>query len=50
MNQYHLAQINIGRIKGVDINDPVMKEFVDNLGPGQCAGGKQPGVCMEVER
>lgn len=31
MKTYHLAQINIGRIKGVDINDPIMKEFVDNL-------------------
>jgi hypothetical protein len=31
MNTYQLAEINIGRIKGVNINDPVMKEFVDNL-------------------
>jgi hypothetical protein len=31
MNNYQLAQINIARIKGVDINDPIMKEFVDNL-------------------
>ena len=31
MKHYQLAQINIGRIKGVDMNDPVMKEFVDNL-------------------
>lgn len=28
---YQLAQINIGRMKGVDINDPIMKEFVENL-------------------
>lgn len=28
---YQLAEINVGRIKGVDINDPIMKEFVDNL-------------------
>ena len=26
-----MAQINIGRIKGVSIDDPIMKEFVDNL-------------------
>lgn len=31
MNQFQLAQINIGRIKGVRIDDPIMKEFVDNL-------------------
>jgi uncharacterized protein DUF3291 len=31
MPAYHLAQINIARMKGVNINDPVMKEFVDNL-------------------
>ena len=31
MNKFQLAQINIARMKGVDINDPVMKEFVDNL-------------------
>ena len=31
MNQYQLAEINIARMKGVNINDPVMKEFVDNL-------------------
>lgn len=31
MTRFQIAQINIGRIKGVTINDPVMKEFVDNL-------------------
>jgi hypothetical protein len=31
MNAYQLAQINIARMKGVDINDPIMKEFVENL-------------------
>ncbi|MEP2056883.1 MAG: DUF3291 domain-containing protein [Maribacter litoralis] len=30
-NKYQLAQINIARMKGVNINDPIMKEFVDNL-------------------
>ncbi len=28
---YQIAQINIARMKGVNINDPIMKEFVDNL-------------------
>ena len=31
MSTFHIAQINIARIKGVNIQDPVMKEFVDNL-------------------
>lgn len=31
MNTYQLAEINIAEMKGVDINDPIMKEFVDNL-------------------
>ena len=31
MEKYHLAEINIARMKGVDINDPIMKEFVENL-------------------
>ena len=29
--QWHLAQINIGKIVGASINDPVMKTFVDQL-------------------
>jgi len=29
--KYHIAEINIAKMKGVDINDPIMKEFVDNL-------------------
>ena len=28
---YQLAEINIARMKGVNIDDPIMKEFVDNL-------------------
>jgi hypothetical protein len=31
MNKYQLAQINIAQMKGVNIDDPIMKEFVDNL-------------------
>ncbi|AEI46752.1 DUF3291 domain-containing protein [Runella slithyformis] len=31
MRTYQLAEINIARMKGVNINDPIMKEFVDNL-------------------
>jgi Domain of unknown function (DUF3291) len=28
---HHLAQINIGRIKGMDMNDPIMADFVAQL-------------------
>jgi len=28
---YQIAEINVARMKGVNINDPIMKEFVDNL-------------------
>ena len=31
MTNYQIAQINIARMKGVNITDPIMKEFVDNL-------------------
>lgn len=31
MGNYHLAEINIAKMKGITINDSIMKEFVDNL-------------------
>ena len=31
MIKYHIVEINIAKMKGVDINDPIMKEFVENL-------------------
>ncbi len=31
MAKHHLAQINIARMKGVNIDDPIMAEFVANL-------------------
>jgi len=31
VNTFHLAEINVARMNGVNINDPIMKEFVDNL-------------------
>jgi hypothetical protein len=31
MSRYQIAQINIARMKGVNIDDPIMKEFVGNL-------------------
>ena len=29
--KYHLAQINVAKMHGVNIDDPIMKEFKDNL-------------------
>ena len=31
MGDFQIAQINIARMKGVNIDDPIMKEFTDNL-------------------
>lgn len=31
MQNYQLAEINVAHMKGVNIDDPIMKEFVDNL-------------------
>lgn len=31
MVKHQIAEINIAKMKGVDINDPLMKEFVENL-------------------
>lgn len=30
-NKFHIAEINIARMRGVNVNDPIMKEFMDNL-------------------
>jgi hypothetical protein len=31
MTEYQIAEINVARMKGININDPITKEFVDNL-------------------
>jgi len=31
MGDFQIAQINIARMKGVNIDDPIMKEFTDSL-------------------
>jgi hypothetical protein len=40
---YHIAQINIARMHGVNINDPIMQEFVDNLVPVNQIAEASPG-------
>lgn len=43
MSKYQLAEINIARMKGVNINDPLMKEFVDNLDKVNALAESSPG-------
>lgn len=31
VDMYQLAEINVARMIGVNIDDPIMQEFVDNL-------------------
>jgi hypothetical protein len=31
MSNHQIAEINVARMKGVNIQDPIMREFVDNL-------------------
>jgi hypothetical protein len=40
---HHIAQINIARMHGVNINDPIMQEFVDNLEPVNQLADISPG-------
>lgn len=49
MKKYHLAEINIAKIKGVDINDPIMKEFVDNLDKVNEIAEKAPGFVWRLK-
>jgi Domain of unknown function (DUF3291) len=49
MTTYHLAQINIARMKGVNINDPVMQEFVDNLSAVNAEAESSPGFVWRLK-
>jgi len=49
MSHYHLAEINIARMKGVDINDPVMKEFVAALDAVNAAAERSPGFVWRLK-
>jgi hypothetical protein len=43
MSHYQLAEINIARMKGVTINDPIMQEFNDNLDTVNAIAENSPG-------
>ena len=46
---YQLAQINIARMIGVDINDPIMQEFVDNLDRVNALAEQSPGFIWRLK-
>lgn len=46
---YQLAQINVGKMKGVDIDDPIMKEFVDNLDYVNGLAEQHPGFVWRLQ-
>lgn len=49
MSKFQIAEINIARMKGVDINDPVMKEFVDNLDKVNSDAEKSEGFVWRLK-
>jgi hypothetical protein len=46
--QYHIAQINIGRILG-EMDSPIMKEFKDNLDPINALAEQTPGFVWRLK-
>jgi hypothetical protein len=49
MTGYQIAQINVARMKGIAINDPVMKEFVDNLDKVNALAESSPGFAWRLK-
>ncbi|RED98338.1 DUF3291 domain-containing protein [Marinoscillum furvescens] len=49
MSRYQLAQINVAVIKGENMNDPVMKEFMDNLESVYQEAETSPGYVWRLE-
>lgn len=49
MKKYQLAQINVAKMKGVNIDDPVMKEFVDNLEKVNALADKSEGFVWRLK-
>jgi hypothetical protein len=48
-NAWHLAQINIGRILGVTIDDPVMAKFVAQLDEVNALAESSPGFVWRLK-
>ena len=49
MSKYQLAEINIAKMKGLEINDPIMKEFVDNLDSVNTLAEKSEGFIWRLK-
>lgn len=50
MNKPHyLAEINVAKMKGVNIDDPIMKEFVDNLDKVNAIAENSPGFIWRLK-
>lgn len=49
MQQYQLAQINIARMKGVDLQDPIMQEFTENLDRINGLAESSPGFVWRLK-
>lgn len=49
MSTFQIAEINIARMKGVDINDPMMKEFVENLDTVNAIAEKSEGFVWRLK-
>jgi hypothetical protein len=48
MASYHIAQVNIGRIRA-ELNDPIMKGFVDNLETINLLAEASPGFVWRLQ-
>lgn len=49
MQQYQLAQINIAKMKGVDLQDPIMQEFTENLDRINGLAESSPGFVWRLK-
>ena len=48
-NKWQIAQINIGKMIGVNINDPIMKDFVDQLEEVNAIAEKSKGFVWRLK-
>lgn len=47
--KYHLAQINIARMIGSSVDDPIMKEFKDNIDAMNALAEESPGFVWRLK-
>jgi len=47
--KYQLAELNVARMKGVNIDDPIMKEFIDNLDRVNALAESSPGFIWRLK-